>query len=78
VESTLKELKAFEKVYLQPGETKTVEIALDKYAFSHWDEALEAWFVKPGQYGITVGSSAEDKGLNSMLEIKTEMSWRGL
>jgi len=46
VESPLKELKAFDKVYLKAGESKKVEIALDKYAFSHWDEALDKWVVK--------------------------------
>ena len=74
----MKELKAFKKVFLQSGETKMVEIALDKYAFSHWDEELETWVVKPGQYRVTVGSSVDDKGLSSTVEIKTELSWRGL
>jgi beta-glucosidase len=35
VGSPLKELKAFDKVYLKAGESKKVEIALDKYASSH-------------------------------------------
>ena len=65
-------------VFLQSGETKTVEIALDKYAFTRWDEALETWVVKAGQYRVTVGSSVDDRGLSSTVEIETELSWRGL
>ncbi|KAJ5825627.1 hypothetical protein N7474_002765 [Penicillium riverlandense] len=38
-----KELHGFEKVFLQPGEEKTVDIALDKYATSFWDEIEGMW-----------------------------------
>jgi beta-glucosidase len=78
VESTLKELKAFDKVYLKAGESKKVEIALDKYAFNHWDEGLDKSVVKAGTYQITVGSSSLDKGLSARLDLKNEFAWRGL
>jgi hypothetical protein len=78
VESPLKELKAFDKVHLKAGESKKVEIALDKYAFSHWDEGLDKWVVKARSYRITVGSSSLDKGLSGRFDLKTEFTWRGL
>jgi beta-glucosidase len=55
-----KELKAFRKVSLNPGETKTVEFALDKEALSFYDPALKQWVAEPGEFEIQVGSSSRD------------------
>ncbi|KAL4734992.1 glycosyl hydrolase family 3 N terminal domain-containing protein [Aspergillus similis] len=45
-----KELQGFEKVFLQPGEEKTVAIRLDKYATSFWDEIEGMWKSEAGVY----------------------------
>ena len=55
-----KELKAFSKVNLAPGETKTVMMKLDKSAFSYFDPAKHAWVAEPGEFDILVGSSSKD------------------
>ena len=55
-----KELRGFDKVYLEPGETKTVSIALDARAFAFWDPRLRTWIVEPGLFEILIGSSAAD------------------
>jgi beta-glucosidase len=60
VEKAEKELKAFEKVFLQPGEAKEVEISLDEAAFQYYDEAKKSWVLEPGKYSILVGSSSKD------------------
>jgi beta-glucosidase len=52
-----KELKAFQKVALEAGETKTVRFALDSRAFSFWDGE---WIVEPGVFDLLVGSSSRD------------------
>jgi beta-glucosidase len=52
-----KELKAFAKVSLEPGETKTVEFGLDRRAFSYWDEG---WTLEPGEFELDCGSSSRD------------------
>ena len=53
-----RQLKAFEKVTLEPGETTTVTVALDQRAFAYWDTARHAWHASPGAHEILVGSSS--------------------
>jgi beta-glucosidase len=58
-----KELKAFAKVRLDPGETTTVELLLDARAFAHWDPTADEggdWRVLPGTYSLHVGRSSAD------------------
>jgi beta-glucosidase len=54
------ELKGFQRVVLQPGETKWVHLRLDRSAFSYWDPATKAWTTDPGEYEIQIGSSSRD------------------
>ncbi|KAM0276263.1 hypothetical protein ACHAQH_006938 [Verticillium albo-atrum] len=54
-----KELKAFDKIMLQPGESRTVELEVDlKVACSFWDEKEVTWKLKSGTYGVLVGKQA--------------------
>jgi len=55
-----KELKAFAKVDLQPGETKTVSFTLDSRDFSFYDPKREMWIAQSGKFDIKVGSSSRD------------------
>jgi len=55
-----KELKAFRKVFLEPGGSTSVVFRLDASAFSHWDPALGRWRIDPGEYRILIGSSSAD------------------
>jgi len=55
-----KELKAFEKVGLKPGETKTINFKLNREAFWHFDAAMNLWSVEPGEFEILVGASSRD------------------
>ncbi|KAF4309021.1 glycoside hydrolase family 3 protein [Botryosphaeria dothidea] len=58
-----KELQAFDKVFLEPGETKTVELAFDKYAVGYYDTSLEAYIAEEGRFEILIGSSSADISL---------------
>ncbi|HEX2851120.1 MAG TPA: glycoside hydrolase family 3 C-terminal domain-containing protein [Acidimicrobiales bacterium] len=64
VESTVarpeKELKGFAKATFEPGETRTVEVALDDLAFAFWDPSAHAWRVEPGEFEVLVGHSSRD------------------
>jgi beta-glucosidase len=55
-----KQLKAFRKVRLAPGESRRVTFTLDARAFAHWDPATERWLVARGDYSILVGDSSAD------------------
>ncbi len=56
----VKELRAFEKVELKPGETKTVTFSLNKRAFAYWNTKIHDWHVKTGTYELLVGRSVRD------------------
>jgi beta-glucosidase len=53
-----KELKGFEKVQLNAGETRKVEITLDRRAFQWYDQEKRGWADHPGGYQILIGKSA--------------------
>lgn len=63
-ESTLrrpeKELKGFEKVFLQPGESKKITMSLNKDAFSYYNDIIGQWVFEPGTFTIMAASSAAD------------------
>jgi len=55
-----KELQAFAKVMLEPGETKTVEFTLDQEALSYYDPASKRWVAESGEFQVLVGSSSRN------------------
>ncbi|MDF2509527.1 MAG: hypothetical protein K0Q52_3386, partial [Microbacterium sp.] len=55
-----RELGAFAKVTLEPGESTTVSFALERRAFAHWDARGARWWVDPGTYRVELGRSATD------------------
>jgi beta-glucosidase len=54
----VKELKGFAKVDVRPGESKRVQLQLDRRAFSFYDVRKHAWSAEPGEFAILVGSSS--------------------
>jgi beta-glucosidase len=59
VERPVKELKAFQKVYLQPGETRQVSLTIDKGALSFYDEANSQWKAELGKFEALAGTSSD-------------------
>ena len=55
-----KELKGFEKVYLEPGESATVRFTLDRRALSFFDADTHAWKAEPGTFHALLGTSSRD------------------
>ena len=55
-----RELKAFRKVWLNPGESRRLEMELDARAFSFWDEKTHGWKLEPGTFVLELGSSSRD------------------
>ena len=70
VERPVRELKAFQKVFLQPGESRRVEVVLDRRAFAFWDVQSHGWKVEPGTFVIEVGSSSRDLRLQGNISHK--------
>ena len=71
VQRPLWELKGFVKAALEPGESKTVSMALDSRAFSWYSTELQDWYAFPGEYEIALGASSRDLRLRERLEYHT-------
>jgi beta-glucosidase len=67
-----KELKAFEKIELQPGKTKTITFSVDREAFWYFDTVRNAWNVEPGEFEILVGASSRDIRLKESMVLKPQ------
>ena len=55
----LKELKAFKKVFLQPGETQNVTLTIDVNALSFYDDSKQNWVAEPGDFVALIGTSSD-------------------
>ncbi len=65
----LKELKGFGKVSLKSGESKKVEVTLDKRAFQYYNPDKKQWILEPGKFEILVGSSSDNILLKEQIEL---------
>lgn len=65
----VKELKGFKKIFLEPGEEKTVTVELDKRAFAFWNTAIGDWYVESGAFDILVGASSRDIRLQAGVKV---------
>ncbi len=65
----VKELKGFQRVVLNEGQSESVSIALNSRAFAHWDAVSHSWVVDKGVYKILVGASSADIRLTESLEV---------
>ncbi len=69
VEQAVKELAGFARIELQPGETGTVTIPLDKNAFRFYDAEKKQWVLEPGRFEVKAGSSSADLPLIKSIEL---------
>ena len=65
-----KELKGFKKVYLNPGEKKSVTIPVKVQDMAYWDEKTSNWKVDPGKYTFSLGTSAGDIQYMGSVQVK--------
>jgi beta-glucosidase len=55
-----KELKAFAKVQLDPGESRMVTLSLDRDALAYYDDLTHRWVAEAGEFEVLVGASSKD------------------
>jgi beta-glucosidase len=65
-----KELKGFEKVFLKPGEQKTITLQLNEDAFRYFDDRTNQWRMDPGMFTIRVGGSSRDLPLQGSVRLQ--------
>ncbi|EMD94381.1 glycoside hydrolase family 3 protein [Bipolaris maydis ATCC 48331] len=59
-EHPIKSLVAFSRVYLHPGETKTVQLSVSIREIAYFSEDLQQWIIDGGDYDVSLGRSAVD------------------
>lgn len=64
-----KELKGFQKVFLEAGEEKEVSVTLDKRAFAYYNVNIHDWHVESGAFDILVGASSRDIRLEAGVQV---------
>ena len=70
VDRPAKELKGFEKVWLNPGESKKVSFTIDASALSYYDMNRSAWYAEPGEFQALLGSTSSDIRANVTFTLK--------
>lgn len=65
-----KELKAFQKVRLKPGETKTITLHTNLRSLSFWDESTGKWKAEPGEFIAWVGDSSDHLTCKTKFRLK--------
>ncbi len=65
-----RQLAAFAKVWLKPGETKPVKLVLNGRSFSYYSVAARRWISPAGQYRVYVGTSSRDLPLEGSVTLE--------
>lgn len=66
----VKELKGFQKVYLQPGEMKQISFTVGTDTLSFFNDGKHEWVAEPGQFEILIGASSTDIREKVVFELK--------
>ena len=67
ISRVVQKLEGFQRVTLQPGQSKTVAMRLHWNAFATYNTRTNSWIVPPGAYGVTVGLSSADEPLHKVV-----------
>ncbi len=75
VAKPIKELKKFQKVYLEPGEETTVSFSLSPKDLSYYNISLREWVIENGVYDFYIGSSSQDIRLKISMDYQKPMPY---
>jgi beta-glucosidase len=64
-----RQLEGFQRVYLQPGASQTVQFQLSQRNLQYWNSTSNAWATSTGSYGIEVGDSSANLPLSGTLNV---------
>ncbi|GAC1400938.1 MAG: glycoside hydrolase family 3 C-terminal domain-containing protein [Ktedonobacteraceae bacterium] len=70
-----KELKAFAKVQLEPGESKTVTLSIGRDVLAYYDDMAHEWVAEAGEFEVLVGSSSQEIRTSAMFALTTSSHW---
>lgn len=66
----IRDLRAFRRLYLQPGERKQVQLAIPLRSLQHWDPGTHRWKYVSGRYRLQLGENARDLPLQAPFRLK--------
>ena len=69
VKRPLKQLVAFRKVALEPGEAANIRFAVDAAALAYWSEQQREWVVEPGAFDVLIGNSSKNIWARGRFEV---------
>ena len=70
-----KELKAFAKVQLEPGERKTAKLSLARDALAYYDDSTHDWVAEAGEFEVLVGASSQDIRATATFTLTATTRW---
>ena len=70
-----KELKAFAKVHLEPGESKTVTLSIGRSELAYYDDLAHRWVAEAGEFEVLVGASSQDIRATATFVLTDSSSW---
>lgn len=70
----IRELKAFDKVHLEAGETKIVQFELGKRAFAYWNTEIHDWHVETGEFDIEIAKNAHEVVINKIVKVESTVT----
>ena len=72
VPRSVKELKGFSRVTVEPGKTRRVTVPLNSRAFAYYDVGQKQWRADKGDYDVLVGSSSEQIDLTGKITLASD------
>lgn len=76
IKRPIRELKGFEKTFLEPREEKKIVMQLDRLSTSCWDEKRKSWVSQAGEYEVIL--VAGENVLKGKFEVSKTTFWNGL
>ncbi|MDP9351402.1 MAG: glycoside hydrolase family 3 C-terminal domain-containing protein, partial [Chloroflexota bacterium] len=72
-----RELKGFAKVELEPGQSTTVTLSLDRTSLAYWDDQRHSWVAEAGEYEVEIGASSRDIRQRATFELTGTSAFGG-
>ena len=76
VERPIKELKAFRKVTVAPGQTQNATLSFDRRAFAFYNPTTKLWTIEPGKFEILIGTASNRITAKIPVEVTEEITWK--
>jgi hypothetical protein len=68
-----RQLRGYQKVFLNPGESRQVSVTLAPQAFAYWDTSRNAWTVAAGTYRVFAGGSSRSLPLQGSVAVAGQL-----